>query len=86
MAGLLLLCVILSAAGVMDSLLGLFGLEALNGSNRDYLQAAFDESVKGFIILSALKCGVAVLEGSHIGVPDLMSLIAEGHDGDEAHG
>jgi hypothetical protein len=37
-------------------------------SNIDYLTSSFEKSVKGFLVLSTIKSGVAVLEGSEIGV------------------
>ncbi len=65
---LLLLPVVLSATGHIDTWLNTCGLAMISNSNSRYLQESFDESVKGFMVLSAIKSGVAVLEGSEVGV------------------
>lgn len=65
---ILVLPVVLSAMGHIDTMLNTFGLATLSNSNNRYLQESFDESVKGFLVLSTIKSGVAVLEGSEVGM------------------
>jgi hypothetical protein len=65
---ILVLSVVLSATGHLDTLLNTCGLASISKSNSQYLKESFDESVKGFIVLSAIKSGVAVLEGSEVGM------------------
>lgn len=67
-AALLLAGIVLSATGHVDRLLGACGLARLNQSNDCYLKDSFDRSLKGFLVLSAIKSGIAVLEGSEVGV------------------
>jgi hypothetical protein len=64
-----LLCtIILSATGTVDRGLYLCGLGQLEKANQRYLESAFDRSLAGFLLLSTIKSGLAVVEGSDIGV------------------
>ncbi len=65
---ILLVPLMLSATGHVDLFLNTCGLASISNSNSRYLKESFDESVKGFIVLSAIKSGVAVLEGSEVGM------------------
>jgi len=68
-SGLLVLAgVVLSATGQMEALFNKCGLATISDSNNRYLKESFDRSVKGFLVLSAIKSGLAVLEGSEVGV------------------
>lgn len=67
-AVLLLLATILAVTGQIDRFAASCGLGAINDSNEQYLTESFDKSLKGFLVLSGIKSGVAVLEGSSIGV------------------
>ena len=59
---------VLSATGYLDGLIRKSGGAMLLESNDTYLDESFNRSMKGFLVLSAIKSGVAVLEGSEIGV------------------
>lgn len=60
--------IFLSAAGILDRGLHKAGLGALARSNQNYLDTAFDKALAGFIILSGIKSGLAIIEGSEVGV------------------
>jgi len=57
-----------TATGHMDTLINTCGGAVLSDSNRTYLDESFDRSMKGFLVLSAIKSGLAVLEGSEVGI------------------
>ncbi len=59
---------ILAATGHLDMLIDKSGGAILSDANNAYLNESFDRSMKGFLVLSAIKSGIAVLEGSEIGV------------------
>ena len=65
---LLFVGIILSVTGHLDRLLGSLGLAKINQLNESYLEESFDKAFKGFLVLSAIKSGVAVLEGSEVGI------------------
>ena len=67
-AAVLAACIILTALGYTDRLLGWCGLNRLSASNSAYLKDSFDKSVKGFLVISTVKTGVAVITGSSVGV------------------
>lgn len=52
----------------LDYVINTIGIKKATHYNIDYLETSFDKSVKGFLILSTIKSGLAVLEGSGIGV------------------
>jgi hypothetical protein len=52
----------------LDYLINAIGMQKATHYNTEYLETSFDKSVKGFLILSSIKSGLAVLEGSEIGV------------------
>ncbi len=56
-----------SALGWTERVLGYGGLNALARSNEQYLDDAFDRSLRLFAVLSAVKVGLAVIEGSEVG-------------------
>lgn len=58
----------LAATGHLDVLVDKSGGAILSDSNNTYLNDSFDRSMKGFLVLSAIKSGIAVIEGSGIGV------------------
>ena len=64
----LLLAAVFTATGHLDLLVNTCGGAVLSDSNRAYLDESFDRSMKGFLVLSAIKGGLAVLEGSEVGV------------------
>lgn len=52
----------------LDKIFSVIGLHKISDSTNRYLETSFDKSVKGFLVLSTIKSGIAVLEGSEIGV------------------
>lgn len=64
----LVLAVALSGTGHADRLIGKMGVNRLRASNEAYLQNSFDRALKGFLALSALKMGLAVIKDSEAGV------------------
>jgi hypothetical protein len=60
--------VIIAAFGYIDKPIQWLGLGKISKSNEAYLKDSFDKSVTGFLVLSGIKSGLAVLEGSEIGV------------------
>lgn len=58
----------LAATGHLEMLIHKSGAAIITDANNRYLSEAFDRSLKGFLVLSAIKSGVAVLEGSEIGI------------------
>lgn len=65
---LLTIALILATKGHLDRAITRVGLGSINASNDKYLSDSFDKSLKGFLVLSGIKSGVAVLEGSTVGV------------------
>lgn len=64
----LLIAVVISAAGLIDRGLKRCGVERLTQTNTRYLEEAFDKSLTGFVALSSIKSGLAVIEGSEVGI------------------
>lgn len=64
----LVIALVLSAAGFLDRGLNLCGLGYLSRVNERYLDSAFQKSMSGFMLLSSVKSGLAVVEGSEVGV------------------
>lgn len=58
----------MSAAGHIDIPVEKLGMGKVSQSNDEYLKHSFDKSVSGFLILSGIKSGLAIIEGSEIGV------------------
>jgi len=65
---MLLPATVFTATGHLDMLINTCGGAVLSDSNRAYLDESFDRSMKGFLVLSTIKSGLAVLEGSEVGV------------------
>jgi hypothetical protein len=64
-----LICAVgLTAIGLLDRGLDMCGLRYLSQANDRYLDAAFQKSLSGFLLLSSIKSGLAVVEGSEVGV------------------
>lgn len=59
---------ILAATGIMDRGLTHVGLGDLNRANQRYLDESYDHALDGFLVLSAVKSGLAVIEGSEVGI------------------
>lgn len=58
----------ISGMGYLDKAIQIFGMDLVKDSNQEYLNDSFDKAVTGFLILSGIKSGLAVIEGSEIGV------------------
>ena len=54
--------------GTMDRTLARMGLGKLARANHDYLERSYDSALEGFLVLSAIKSGLAVIEGSEVGI------------------
>ncbi len=63
-----LLLGITALANGVDQVLAHIGIQKISTATTRYLETSFDKSVKGFLVLSTIKSGVAVLEGSEVGV------------------
>ncbi len=59
---------LLSAAGYADRAFNWIGVGHLSRANDHYLEDAFDKSLTGFLLLSSIKSGLAVVEGSQVGI------------------
>ena len=60
--------VVLTALGYTERVLGFCGLDRLSSKNEAYLQTAQARALRTFAVLSTIKAGLAVAEGSEIGV------------------
>jgi len=67
-AVLLTACIVVSATGIANLGLNAAGLGRLRTSNDRYLQGAFNKTLKTFAVLSAVKVGLAVVQGSDVGI------------------
>ena len=59
---------ILAAAGHTDLLVDGVGMGKISEANLANLEDAFDRSLSGFLILSGIKSGLAIIEGSEVGI------------------
>jgi hypothetical protein len=60
--------IVLAATGLMDKALVRIGLGELAHANHSYLEESYDSALDGFLVLSAVKSGLAVIEGSEVGI------------------
>jgi hypothetical protein len=65
---ILLGAAILAAAGYSDHLVDSVGMGRISNTNLAYLDDAFDRSLAGFLVLSGIKSGLAIIEGSEVGI------------------
>lgn len=65
---LLMTGALLSWSGYLENAVSAAGGEKVTEFNKAYLDKSFDKSLKGFLILSGIKSGLAIIEGSEIGV------------------
>jgi hypothetical protein len=65
---LLLILTYLAGGGHIDRYFEMFGMHKITASNEKYLQKSFDNALNGFLVLSGIKMGLAVVEGSEIGI------------------
>ena len=59
---------VLAGTGIMDRALARIGLGELARANHRYLEESYDSALEGFLVLSAVKSGLAVIEGSEVGI------------------
>jgi hypothetical protein len=64
----LIAAAVMAAAGILDRGMGWVGLDRLARANDGYLDRAFDRAMAGFLLLSGIKSGLAIVEGSSVGV------------------
>ena len=64
----LIVGIALTALGFTDRLLGKCGLDRLTEKNDAYLESSQERSLRTFAVLSTIKVGLAVVEGTEIGV------------------
>jgi hypothetical protein len=60
--------ILLAAADVPTNFFDATGLNKISKSNTAYLEESFTRSVNTFLVLSVIKAGLAVLEGTEIGL------------------
>ena len=58
----------LAVTGHLDRSVDALGLKKVAAANEAYLQEAFDQALTGFLVLSGIKSGLAIVEGSEIGL------------------
>ena len=64
---ILLLCsILLIATDIPSKFFGVTGLNTISRSNEAYLEDSFNRSIGTFVVLSVIKAGLAVLEGTEI--------------------
>ena len=68
MAVVIIAGLLLVISGHFDQTIDALGMGKVADANDTYLEESFDKSVTGFLILSAIKSGLAVIEGSEIGI------------------
>jgi predicted PurR-regulated permease PerM len=64
----LVVAILMTALGFTERLLGNCGLDGLTEKNDAYLESSFERSLRTFAVLSTIKVGLAVVEGTEIGV------------------
>ncbi len=64
----LFICLTLSFSGHMERVINVTYATVLNEKNDHFLQVSFEKSMELFIVLSAIKSGLAILEGSEVGI------------------
>lgn len=62
------LSLLLALGGSLERAINGCGLQAVANGNARYLEEALDQSLKTFAVLSSLKVGLAVVEGTEVGV------------------
>jgi hypothetical protein len=65
---ILLLAFFAALNGVADIPIRKLGMEKVAATNQTYLKQSMDKAVSGFLILSGIKTGLAVVEGSEVGI------------------
>lgn len=65
---ILLLAFFAALNGVADVPIHKLGMEKVAAANQTYLKQSMDKAISGFLILSGIKSGLAVVEGSEVGI------------------
>jgi hypothetical protein len=65
---LLVIAVLSAAGGYADKAIDWFGMGRVATVNQSYLDNSMNKAVNGFLILSGIKTGLAVVEGSEVGI------------------
>ncbi|MBN2105378.1 hypothetical protein JW835_15170 [bacterium] len=65
---LLIVLIIFTLSGLTQKFLREVGLKHLHQHNQEYLQSSLNQSLATFAVLSGIKVGLAVIEGSELGV------------------
>ena len=65
---LLVIAILIAAGGYADKALDWFGMGKVSTVNESYLENSMNKAVNGFLVLSGIKTGLAVVEGSEIGI------------------
>ena len=60
--------VFLAATGYVDKPVNILGMGNISDSNEEYLTNSFNKAITGFLVLSGIKSGLAVIEGSEVGI------------------
>ncbi|MFZ0135281.1 MAG: hypothetical protein WAK95_22305 [Desulfobacterales bacterium] len=68
LAVLLGLALLAALVGVADVPIHRLGMRKVAAANEAYLKQSMDKAVSGFLILSGIKTGLAVIEGSEVGI------------------
>ncbi len=64
----ILVCAFTAADGYFDIFIEKMGMGRISNANDIYLDQSFSNAIDGFLILSGIKGGLAVIEGSGIGI------------------
>lgn len=64
----LILAIVVAAGGYADRPIHWLGMDRIAEVNESYLQRSLDKATNGFLVLSGIKTGLAVIEGSEIGI------------------
>lgn len=64
----LILAIVAAAGGNADRAIQWLGMDRVANVNRNYLDQSMDKAINGFLLLSGIKTGLAVIEGSEVGI------------------
>lgn len=65
---LLIIAILMAAGGHADRSIQWLGMDRLAAVNQSYLEYSMNKAVSGFLVLSGIKTGLAVVEGSEVGI------------------
>ncbi len=64
----LLIGIVITPKGYIDQWIHSYIMSSVKDSNDRYLEKSFEQAMAGFLVLSGVKSGLAIIEGSEIGV------------------